>query len=90
MTLTLHKIFKKYKTFKKVKMRSHKCLYLLFINLKHNQSNVYSILLTVYGTTTKHAEHAIFYWVDLEINFGAQVTWANKIGTYIHIPVKAN
>ena len=37
MTLTLHKIFKKDKTFKKDKMRSHECLYLLLIDLKHSQ-----------------------------------------------------
>jgi len=39
MALTLHK------TSKKDKRRSHACLYLVFINLKHSQSNVYSILL---------------------------------------------
>ena len=53
-------------------MRSHECLYLLFIDLKHNQSNAYSILLVAYGTTTKHVEHAISDWPDLEINFSAQ------------------
>ena len=44
--------FKKDKTFKKYKMRSLECLYLLFIDLKHSQSNVYSILLITYDTPT--------------------------------------
>ena len=68
MTLTLHK------TFKKDKMRSHEYLYLLFIDLKHCQSNVYSILLVTHGTPTKRVECAIFDWADLEINSGSQVT----------------
>ena len=54
MILTLHK------TFKKDKMRSHACMCLVFINLKHNQSNVYSILLIAYRTLTKRVERAIF------------------------------
>ena len=71
-------------------MRSYECLYLLFIYLKHIQSNVYSILLVAYGTATKRVEHDIFDWADLEINSGAQVTWANKLATCIHIPMKVN
>ena len=90
MTLTLHKTFKKDKNFKKDKMRSHECLYLLLIDLKHSQWNVYSILLFVYSTATKRVEHAISYWENLEINSGAQVTWAHKLATYIHIPMKVN
>jgi len=65
-----------------------KCLYLLFIDLKHSQSNVYSTLLVAYDTPTKRVEHAIFDWADLEINLGTQINWANKPTTYIHIPVK--
>jgi len=67
MTHTLHKIFKKDKTFKKDKMRSHEFLYLLFIDMKHSQSNVYSILFTIYGTATKRVERAISDWAYLEI-----------------------
>ena len=62
MTFTLHK------TFKKDKMRLHACLYLVFINLKHSQSNVYSVLLIAYDTPTKCVERAIFDPADLEIN----------------------
>ena len=74
MTLTLHKTFKKDKNFKKDKMRLHECLYLLFINLKHSRSNVYSILLVAYDTPTKRVECVISYWTNLEINSEAQVT----------------
>ena len=66
MSLTLHK------NFKKDKMRSHACPYLAFINLKHNQSNAYSILLIAYGTLTKCVECAISDRVDLEFNSGVQ------------------
>jgi len=51
-------------------MRSHECLYLLFIDLKHNQSNFYSTLLVAYGTPTKRVEHTISDWANLEINSG--------------------
>ena len=60
-----------------------------YFDLKHSQSNVFFLtLLVVYGTLTKHGERAISDWTDLEINLGAQVTWANKPTAYIHIPVK--
>jgi len=55
MTLALQ-IFLRKTTFKKDKMGSHECLYLLFIDLKHSPSNVYSILLVAYDTTTKCVE----------------------------------
>ena len=42
-------------------------------------------LLVVYSTLTRCGERAISYWTSLEINSGAQVTWANKPTTYIHI-----
>jgi len=64
---------------------------LLIFNLEHSQRNVFFehfTLLVVYGTLTKCGEQAISDWTDLEINFVAQVTWANKLMTYIHIPVK--
>ena len=67
MTLALQ-FFLRNTTFKKDKIRSHEYLYLLFIDLKHSQSNVYSILLVAYGTATKRVEHAIFDWANLEIN----------------------
>ena len=67
MTLTFNK------TFKKDKMRLHACWCLVFINLKHSQPNVYSILLIAYNTLTKCVEHPIYDWADLE---------------YMHIPVK--
>ena len=49
-------------------MRLHAFLYLVFINLKHSQSNVYSVLLIAYDTPTKCVERAIFDPADLEIN----------------------
>ena len=78
-------------TFRNDKMSSHECL---IFGLKHSQSNVFLFLfelfalLVVYGTFTKHGEQAISDWTDLEINSGAQVTWANKPTTYTHIPVE--
>ena len=48
------------------------CTYYLLI-WKHSQSNVYSTLHVAYGTPTKHVEHAISDWTDLQINSGAQV-----------------
>ena len=59
----------------------------VLFDLKHSQS-IFFTLLVVYGTIPKRGERAIFYWIDLEINLGAQVTWANKPTAYIHIPVK--
>ena len=90
MTIVLHNsfFFSRKKNFKNDKMRSHECIYFLFLIWKHIQSNVYSALLVAYGTPTKRVERAIFYWADLEINSGVQVTWANKPTTYIHILVK--
>jgi len=61
---------------------------LLIFYLKHSQSNIFFTLLVIYGTLTKHGERAIFDLTDLEINSGAQVTWANKPTSYIHIPMK--
>ena len=63
-----------HKTFKKDKKRSHECMYLLFIDLKHIQLNVYSILLVAYGTPTKRVERTIFDWADLEMNSRVHVT----------------
>ena len=64
---------------------------LLICDLKHSQSNIFFFffltLLVVYGPPTKCVEQAIFGWTNLEINSGAQVTWANKPTTYIHIPM---
>ena len=74
MTLALQKSFFRKKPFKKDKMRLHECLYLLFINLKHSRSNVYSILLVAYGTATKCVERVISIWADLKINSGVHVT----------------
>ena len=48
--------------------------YLLFIDLNHSQSNVYSTLFIAYGTPTKGVECTISDWVDLEINSGMQIT----------------
>ena len=60
--------------------QSIKCIFFFFC------FELYSLF---YDTPTKRAEWVIFYWTVLEVkNSGAQVAWANKPTTYIHIPVE--
>ena len=90
MTLVLdNSLFSQKTTFKNDKMRSHECLYFVTQSIERFFFPfLFWTLLVVYGTPTKRVEWAIFDWTDLEINLGAQVTWANKQIAYIHIPMK--
>jgi len=60
----------------------------MFVLLFETPSTKSFFLFVIYGTTTKRVERAISDWTNLGINSRAQVAWANKPTTYIHIPVK--